>query len=182
MSGIMVAVAGNAQNFVYVPGLWVSELASADLSPIDGSASSTGNNTVTVTRNWIGYFTPASTGSVNLSIQVSASVEFNSFNSGASTTGRLWLGSTAIAGNNAQADISITRTSGTGTSTVAFNLTAGVYYPIRIRWNGSYTGGFVDDFFSFREGIATGSIAFLVNNSTNVTNRIFYNSIPPQGF
>jgi hypothetical protein len=177
MTGIMVAVAGNTQNIIYASGLWVSELGGADQSPIDGSASSSGNNTVTVTRNWIGYFIPASTGSITLGIQATAAVEFNSFSSSASTTGRLWLGAAAAAGNNNQADITNTRTSGTGTVNANFSLTAGVYYPLRIRWDGSYTGGFVSNFFGVQDATATGSIAFLASGSTNVSNRIFYNSL-----
>jgi hypothetical protein len=175
MTGIMVAVAGNAQNVAYAPGLYVVETASVQQSPITASASSTGNNTVTVTRNWIGYFIPASTASVTLGIQVSASSDSNSFDSIASTTGRLWLGDAAAAGNNNQADITNTRTSGTGTQNASFSLTAGVYYPLRIRWTGAYTGGF-----NFNFGFATtasGSITFLASGSSDVSNRIFYNSL-----
>jgi hypothetical protein len=175
MTGIMVAVVGNAQNISYAPGLYVVETASVQQSPITASASSTGNNTVTVTRNWIGYFIPASTASVTLGIQVSASSDFNSFNSSASTTGRLWLGDAAAAGNNNQADITNTRTSGTATVNASFLLTAGAYYPLRIRWNGSYTGG-SDNFFGFAT-TASGSITFLASGSSNVSDRIFYNSL-----
>ena len=171
----MVAVAGNAQNVEYTPGLYVVETASVQQSPITASASSTGSTTVTVTRNWIGYFFPASTGDVDLSIQVSAFTDFNSFSSSASTTGRLWLGANAPDGDNTQADITNTRTSGTGTQNASFSLTAGVYYPLRIRWNGSYTGGF--DFDTFNATTASGSITFLASGSSNVSGRIFYNSL-----
>lgn len=165
MSGIMAAVAGNAQNIILVSGLWVSELNTAQQSPITASTSTEGF--VQITRNWIGYFLSPSTGSVGLSIQVSA---FQG--DSATTTGRLWLGSNAIAGNNAEADITITRTFGSATSTANFNLTAGVRYPVRIRWNGTYDGdsGFFGD-------PAGGSVTFLANGSSNVSGTIFYNSL-----
>jgi hypothetical protein len=183
MTGIMVAVAGTVQNSpLLAPGLYIVESASVQQSPITGSASSTGSNTVNVTRNWIGYFLPASTGNVNLSIQVSATVDFNSITGTASTTGRLWLGDAAIAGNTAQANISISRTFGFGTSTATFNLISGVNYPLRIRWDGSYFGGVGDDGFSIVNTTSSGSITFLVNSSSNVSNRIFYNQIAPPGF
>jgi hypothetical protein len=166
MAGIMVAVAGNAQNIQYVSGLWVVEQNTTQQSPITSSTSTTGF--VSIARNWVGYFLSPSTGSVGLSIQVSAfQGDF------AETVGRLWLGNNAIAGNNAQASITISRNFGTGTSTANFNLTAGVYYPIRIRWNGTYDGssGF------FFDEPAGGSITFLASGSSNVTGRIFYNSL-----
>jgi hypothetical protein len=182
MTGIMVAVAGTGQNTLLVSGLYVVETESAQQSPITAATSSTGESLVTITRNWIGYFLPAATGNVNLSVQVSASSNFNSFNASASTTGRLWLGDNAEAGINNQANIVINRTFGTGTSTAAFNLTAGVYYPLRIRWNGSYYGGTIFNEFSSEPGTASGTITFLVNSSSNVTNRIFYDQIAPPGF
>jgi hypothetical protein len=163
MSGIMVAVAGNAQNIVYVSGLYIVETNTAQQSPIFASASNT-----TITRNWIGYFLSPSTGSVSLAVQVTA--DAGGFDGSASTTGRLWLGNNAAAGVNNQADITITRTSGSGTSTVNFNLVQGVYYPLRIRWNGSYSSST----FGFE---SSGSITFLASGSSNVSDRIFYNSL-----
>jgi hypothetical protein len=48
-------------------------------------------------------------------------------------------------------------------------MTAGVYYPIRIQWNGEYDPGFFG-------ADSSGSITFLAAGSSNVTNRIFYNT------
>jgi len=163
MSGIMVAVAGNAQNIVYVSGLYIVETNTVQQSPITASASNT-----TITRNWIGYFLSPSTGSVSLAIQVTA--DAGGFDGSASTTGRLWLGDNAAAGNNNQADITISRTSGTGTTTANINLVEGVYYPLRIRWNGSY----FSSSFGFN---SSGSITFLSSGSSDVSGRIFYNSL-----
>ena len=160
MTGIMVAVAGNTQNIVYSSGLWLSELNSVDLSPITASAVNT-----SITRNWIGYFLSPSTGSVNLSIQAFANE--GSAGGDAFTVGRLWLGSNAAAGNDANADIVA---SGNQTITVSFNLVAGVYYPLRIRYIGSYSEGFFGD-------NSSGGVTFLASGSSNVSGRIFYNSL-----
>jgi hypothetical protein len=164
MTGIMAAVAGNAQNIVYATGLWTVETSTVQQSPVTGSTSTSGFQTIT--RNWIGYFLSPSTGSVSLGVQVNAF----SGNS-AETTGRLWLGSAAAAGNNAQADVTLTRTSGTSSQSANFNLTQGVYYPVRIRWNGTYEAGF---FFGNNAG---GSVTFLLSGGSNVAGRIFYNSL-----
>jgi hypothetical protein len=163
MSGVMVAVAGNAQNVIYAAGLYKVETSTVQQSPVTDSTST--SDSQTIERNWIGYFLSPSTGSVNLGVQATA---FQG--DSAQTTGRLWLGSTAAAGNNAQADVTITRFFGSGTSSANFNLTQGVYYPVRIRWNGIYQG---DPF----NNDAGGSITFQLGGSSNVSGRIFYNSL-----
>jgi hypothetical protein len=179
MTGIMTAVAGNAQNVLYAPGLYIVETSTVQQSPISDSASATGpSQSILIVRNWIGYFLPNTTGSVDLNIQVSASAGTNA---SASTTGRLWLGDNAIAGSNTQADITISRTSGSGISTATFNLISNTYYPLRIRWNGSYSGG-QTSFPSASLTTASGSILFSVNLSSNVSGRIFYNTVSPPGF
>jgi hypothetical protein len=163
MSGIMAAVAGNAQNIVYVSGLWVVETNTVQQSPITASTSTSGSQTIT--QNWIGYFLSPSTGSVTLSVQTTAGTT-GGVTTSASTTGRLWLGSNADAGNNANADIIA---SGNQTINVNFTLVQGIYYPIRLRWNGSYQGSAFNNAF--------GSITFLASGSSNVSGTIFYNSL-----
>jgi hypothetical protein len=163
----MASVAGNAQNIIYTAGLRVTDLGIIDQSPIDGSVN-VDNGTITVTRNWIGYFLSPTTGSVNLGVQVTAyRGDF------AETIGRVWLGTNAIAGIDAQADVTAAVSFGTISQSSNFNLVAGVYYPVRIRWNGGYTG---DNSF-FGSGSAGGSIIFLLGGSNNVSGRIFYNSL-----
>ena len=49
-------------------------------------------------------------------------------------------------------------------------MTQGVYYPIRIQWNGEYDGGFFG-------ADSDGSITFLASGSSNVSGRIFYNAL-----
>ena len=154
----MAAIAGNAQNIVYVNGLFVVGV-DADLSPIEGSATNT-----SVSRTWIGYFTPATTATVTLSLQTTA--DAGSFGGSASTTGQLWFGANAIIPSGA-ADITATNNQ---TSSANFAMTQGVYYPIRIVWTGDYEeGAFGSD--------SDGSITFLAAGSSNVTNRIFYNTL-----
>lgn len=157
MSGIMAAIAGNAQNIVYVNGLFVVGVG-ADLSPIEGSATNT-----SISRTWIGYFTPATTDTVTLSLQTTADAAFGG---SASTTGQLWFGSDAITGSGT-ADIIA---SDDQFASANFPMTQGVYYPIRIQWDGDYNGGFFG-------ADSDGSITFLAADSSNVTNRIFYNSL-----
>jgi hypothetical protein len=160
MSGIMVAVAGNAQNIIYVNGLW-NTTTGADLSPITASATNT-----SITRTWIGYFTPASTGTVTLSLQAFANA--GDFGGSASTQGRLWFGATAISGfDNSNFTIFA---SGNQTVSANINMTQGIYYPIRIRYDGSYSEGFFGD-------DSSGSLTLLAALSSNVSGRIFYNSL-----
>lgn len=163
MSGIMAAIAGNAQNIAYADGLFAVGVG-ADLSPITDSVSTTGS--VTVTKDWIGYFLSPFTGSVSLSVQTTRSA--GAGGGSASTTGRLWLGDNAAAGNNAAANITANNNQ---TSSANFELAAGIYYPLRIRWNGSYQGGS----FFFSSTSSGGSITFLASGSTDVSGQIFYN-------
>jgi hypothetical protein len=163
MSGVMTATVGTttAVNILYGAGLY-NNVTGVDLSPITGSESIFAGST-SVDQTWIGYFTPASTGTTTLSLQTTA-VE-DDFNDNASTTGQLWFGSGAITGSGA-ANITANNNQ---TSSANFAMTQGVYYPVRIRWTGSYSvGGFGGD--------ASGSITFSAAGSSNVTNRIFYNT------
>ena len=163
MSGIMTAIVGTiAPNVVYGAGLF-NNVTGVDLSPITGSVNIFFGST-SVDRTWIGYFTPASTATVTLSLQTTAFED--DFNDNASTTGQLWFGSGAITGSGA-ANITANNNQ---TASANFAMTQGVFYPIRIRWTGSYSvGGF--------SGGADGSITFLAAGSSNVTNRIFYHTL-----
>jgi hypothetical protein len=163
MSGIMAAVAGTTRpNIIYADGLF-NTTTGVDLSPITASATNVG----TITRTWIGYFLPASTATVTLSLQTTRDQGFGAF---ASTVGRLWLGSNAVSGfTDGNANITATNSQ---TSSVNFAMTQGVYYPVRIRWDGEYFEG--GGLFG---GNASGSITFLAAGSSDVTNRIFYNTL-----
>ena len=164
MSGIMTAMVGTttAVNILYGAGLF-NNVTGVDLSPITGSVFVNFGSS-SVDQTWIGYFTPVSTGTTTLSLQTTAFEE--NFGDDASTTGQLWFGSGAITGSGA-ANITA---SNNQTSSANFAMTQGVYYPIRIRWTGSYSVG------GFFGGSAQGSITFLAAGSSNVTNRIFYNT------
>jgi len=160
MSGIMAAIVGaTAPNIIYGAGLY-NTTTGADQSPISESATST-----SISRTWIGYFTPASTSTVTLSLQTSADPGFGG---SASTVGRLWVGATAISGFT-DGNANITSVNDDFESTNV-SMTQGVYYPIRIKWDGDYNDGFFGS-------DSSGSITFYAAGSTNVTNRIFYNTL-----
>jgi hypothetical protein len=163
----MVAVAGTSENIIYAAGLYNTSTG-VDQSPINGSVNNFNTGT-TVTRNytWIGYFTPVSTATVSLSLQTTATTG-GGFGDSASTTGRLWLGATAKSGfTDGNANITA---SGSQTVSASFPMSLGVWYAIRIQWVGSYTAG------AFGTS-ASGSLTFLASGSSNVTDRIFYNSL-----
>jgi len=165
MTGIMAAVAGTSQNIIYAAGLY-NTTTGVDQSPITGSVTIFGGSS-SVDQTWIGYFTPDSTATVSLSLQTTAST--GNFLDSASTTGRLWLGATAKSGfTTGNANITAT---GNQTVSASFPMSLGVRYAIRIQWVGSYSvGGVFGD-------SSSGSLTFLASGSSNVTNRIFYNSI-----
>ena len=162
----MAAVAGTSQNIIYAAGLYNTSTG-VDQSPINGSVNIFSGSS-SVNQTWIGYFTPASTATVSLSLQTTATA--GDFGDSASTTGRLWLGATAQSGfTDGNANITATDNQ---TVSASFPMSLGVRYAIRIQWVGSYIvgGGFFGD-------SASGSLTFLDSGSSNVTNRIFYNSI-----
>jgi hypothetical protein len=166
MSGIMTAMVGTttAVSVLYGAGLY-NNVTGVDLSPISGSASIS-NGSISVDQTWIGYFTPASTGTTTLSLQTAA--DASNFGGSASTTGQLWLGSGAISGSGG-ADITVFNNQ---FASANFPMTQGVYYPIRIQWTGSYSSGGFD----FGD-TSSGSILFYANFDFNVSDRIFYNTL-----
>jgi hypothetical protein len=166
MSGIMTAMVGtvSAVSVVYGAGLY-NNVTGVDLSPISGSVNIFFGST-TVDQTWIGYFTPAVSGTVNLGLQVQSFT--GGFDDSASTTGQLWVGNGAITGAG-PANVTVFDNQFLGAN---FAMTQGVYYPIRIRWTGSYSVGF--NGFS---NSAFGSITFFADSNSNVTNRIFYNTL-----
>jgi hypothetical protein len=159
MSGIMTAAVGavTAVNKLYTAGLYIVG-SGADTSPITNSATNT-----FVSTTWIGYFTPASSGTTTLSLQTTA--DAGSSGGSASTTGQLWFDTDALVPSGS-ADITATNNQ---TVSANFSMTQGVYYPVRIVWTGNYEEGFFGD-------NSSGSITFLAAGSSDVTNRIFYNA------
>jgi len=159
MSGIMSAVAGNGQNIVYTAGLYGP--AGVDQSPINDSDS---NNETPFVRNWVGYYRPASTGSVLFGLQT---VWSSSQSDGQYSIGYVWVGNTAKSGYNSGNAL---LTSNDSYATGSVSLIAGQYYPIRIQWS-----AYLPDpgFFSNTDG----SMAFYVNSSTTLGSTIFYNSL-----
>lgn len=162
MSGIMSAVAGNGQNIIYTAGLYGP--AGADQSPILESDS---NDNTPFVRTWIGYYKPASTGSILFNLQTiwSSDEPFN----GQYSTGLLWVGNVAKSGYNSGNALLFSNNS-TGSGSIS--LVAGQYYPIRIQWSAylPFDGGFF--------GFSTlGQMLFSGEGSSTVTGKIFYNSL-----
>jgi hypothetical protein len=166
---VLAALAGNAQNIIYSGGLYVVDQALVDQSPITSSISVSGpGGSATLNRNWIGYFLSPTSGTVSMAITTTASAGGN--DASAVTQGRLWLGSNAATGSNGTADILATNNQTSGAN---FSLTQGVYYPLRIRWTGTYQGGGTN----FFPTPASGSIIFASDGSSDVSGRIFYNNL-----
>jgi len=183
MTGIMAAIAGGTQNIIYAAGLYNSSVGSADTSPIDFSATSQGGSSLSYNYTWAGYYRPASTGTVTLGLATSYQ-EFVQFlgnynwGGGGSVVARFWLGQNAIS-NPTVGNANIT--SDNNTATYAPSLVAGIYYPVRINMIVSlpysafaYQWRFNPP--SYYAGWATGSFNFQQNGSTNVTDRIWYNT------
>jgi len=160
MTGIMTAIAGTvATNVLYADGLY-NTTDGVDLSPITGSAVN-----ITLTRTWIGYYKPASTATVKLGIQTLRSAGNNG--GSASTSGRLWFGDNAESGFT-DGNANVTAINQYSTSNIS--MTGGVYYPIRIRWDGDYEEGFFSS-------DSSGSITLFVNDNSTVTGLVFYNTL-----
>jgi hypothetical protein len=159
MSGIMAAVAGNGQNIVYASGLYGP--FGVDPSPVTDSDS---DNETPFTRYWIGYYRPASTGSVLFGLQT---VWSSGQSAGQYSIGYVWVGNTAksgfVAGNAVLA-------SNDNYATGSVPLIGGQYYPIRIEWS-----AYLPDpgFFSS----TSGSMTFYVNSTPTLGTTIFYNTI-----
>jgi hypothetical protein len=158
MSGIMAAVAGIGQNIVYATGLYGP--AGVDLTPI---ADSDSNNEIPFERYWIGYYRPATTGSVLFGLQTL----WSGSNVGQYSIGYVWVGSTAISGFVAGNAV---LASDDNYATGSVSLIGGQYYPIRIEW-----AAYLPDpgFFSNTNG----SMNFYVNSTTVLGTTIFYNSL-----
>ena len=182
MTGIMAAVAGGTQNVIYAAGLY-NIGQGVDTSPIEYSATSSGG-ALSYNFTWIGYYRPASTGTVTLGLATSyqefvQSIGYYNWGGGGFTVAYLWFGNTAISGFNT-GNASITSNNSLGTFSPS--LVAGIYYPIRINLimslpydSEAYQWRFFP-FPAYYPGWAEGSFNFQQNGSTNVSDRIWYNT------
>jgi hypothetical protein len=137
MTGIMSAIAGNAQNIVYASGLYGP--TGVDQAPINGSDL---NNSVVQSKTWIGYFRPTAGGSNSFGI--SAAWTSDDTGEGQYSRAYVWVGALALSGyTTGNALAAADNSSGSGSAT----LVAGQYYPIRVQWN--YYFPFDGGFFGF---------------------------------
>lgn len=173
MTGIVAAFAGinGSVNVLYTAGLYRTGIG-ADQSPITVSESSQ-FGAASYNYTWIGYYRPATTGSVSLSLQCPYQEYQDGFptnwGGGGNSTGRLWFGSIAISGfNNSNANITAVNT----TSSTSISMVAGNYYPIRINWQTTlpYT---TSGTFNTRFFWAESSITFSAAGSSTVS--VWYN-------
>ena len=184
MTGIMAAVAGGTQNVIYGAGLYNSSVGSADTSPIDFSATSSGGGSLSYNYTWAGYYRPAATGSVTLGLATSYQEvvqNIGNFNwgGGGSVVAYFWLGSNAVS-NPQVGNANIV--SNNNTSSYSPSLVAGIYYPIRINMivslpynSQAYQWRFFP-FPAYYPGWAEGSFNFQSSGSTNVSGLIWYNT------
>jgi hypothetical protein len=184
MTGIMAAIAGGTQNIIYGAGLYNSSVGSVDTSPIDFSASSSGGGSLSYNYTWAGYYRPATTGTVTLGLATSYQevVQFignYNWGGGGFAVAYFWLGQNAIS-NPQVGNANIV--SNNNTATYSPSLVAGIYYPVRINMIVSlpYNSQAYQWRFGFNPayypGWANGSFNFQQNGSTNVTDRIWYNT------
>jgi hypothetical protein len=181
MSGIMAAVAGTGQNVIYANGLFNTTYG-VELSPIDiGTVSSIGGAT-SVTYQWIGYYKP----STSASVQLGAICNYNEYYSaggitfpypwigGGNSTCYIWTGNTAKSGwavGNQTAFIQ------NGTGGGNFGATANSYVPIRIQWSCvlpqqyQYYAPTTYNFF------AEANFTFTIASTSSISGRIFYNTL-----
>ena len=104
---------------------------------------------------WLGYFKPTTTETYTLFI----SSDDGSY---------LWIGANAISGfTTANSTINNGGAHGPVEVSATVSLTAGIYYPIRMQF-GEIGGG---DVFTFNHSTPT------ITKTTNVTGKVFYNSI-----
>ncbi len=177
MSGIMAAVAGGTQNVIYAAGLYNTTLG-VDTTPITASGSSF-TGAVSYNYTWIGYYRPASTGSVTLGLQCPYTEYVDpggqtSWSGAGTSLGYMWIGNTAKSGyNSSNAIITASKTTGTSVQ----SLTAGLYYPVRINWTTSLPYFFDDNFFTDYTYYAESSLTFTVNSSSTVSGLVWYNSL-----
>lgn len=112
------------------------------------------NDGETFSVQWLGYFYPDTT-------------ETYTFFTSSDDASYMWIGDNAVTGfTTANATVNNGGLHGTRERSGTAALTAGVYYPIRIQF-GENTGG---DVLTFNFSTPT------ITKTTNVTNRVFYNS------
>jgi hypothetical protein len=174
MSGIMAAVAGGTQNVIYGAGLYKVGIG-PETSPVDFSASSQFGD-FSVTYTWLGYYRPASTGTVALGMTGTYTEYLSgygqySWGGGGYVSGYIWVGSNAVSNPTAgNANVTMYNNS----ASYSPSLIAGIYYPIRLQM--SMYLPYNPNYFSFYQAYATGAFAFTSGGTSTVTNLIWYNT------
>lgn len=181
----MAAVAGTGQNVIYANGLYNTTYG-VELSPIDIGGATSENGAYSVTYQWIGYYRPATSASVQLGavcnyaeyyrINGGATYNYN-WGGGGNSTCYIWTGNTAKSGWAAGNQTAFIQN---GTGGGNFGATANSYVPIRIQWSTNlpydfYTYGIGGG--QYVEYFAQSNFAFTIAGTSSVSGRIFYNTL-----
>lgn len=179
MTGIAACLTAAAPNAIYAAGLRQQQPSVAtDLSPISVGTTSSQSTAINVTYEWIGYFRPSVSGTIQLGANCPYT-EYYRFNfqnfvfdwgGGGNSTCYIWTGSTAISGYNTGNATAFIQNEQNSTG---FAAVVGVNYPIRIQWSTSLPRVSSSGIVYF----ATSSFSFLVNSDSNVSGQIFYNTL-----
>jgi hypothetical protein len=181
MSGIMAAVAGTGQNVIYANGLYNTTYG-VELSPIDIGTLSSRFGANSVTYQWIGYYRPATSASVQLGA-ICNYVEYldDPFNGtypynwggGGNSTCYIWTGNTAKSGFNGGNATAVIQN---GTGGGNFGATANSYVPIRIQWS-TFLPYQAQTYFRTYYYFAESNFTFTIAGNAGVSGRIFYNTL-----
>lgn len=180
MSGIMAAVAGTGQNVIYANGLFNTTYG-VETSPIDIGTQSSLGGAFSVTYQWIGYYKPSTSASVQLGAICNYVEYYNqngtypyNWGGGGNSTCYIWTGNTAKSGYDGSNYTALIQN---GTGGGNFGATANSYVPIRIQWS-CYLPRDVQFFFPFvYTFFAEANFTFTIAGSSNVSGRIFYNTL-----
>ena len=180
MSGIMAAVAGTGQNVIYANGLYNTTYG-VELSPIDIGTQSSQNGAFSVTYQWIGYYKPSTSASVQLGAICNYAEYYDqggifpyNWGGGGNSTCYIWTGNTAKSGWAAGNQTAFIQNGSGGGN---FGATANSYVPIRIQWScvlpyqSQYFFPYTYTYF------AEANFAFTIAGTSSISGRIFYNTL-----
>ena len=178
----MAAVAGTGQNVIYANGLYNTTYG-VETSPIDIGTVSSYDGATSVTYQWIGYYKPSTSASVQLgavcnyaeyySTNYGGPYQYN-WGGGGNSTCYIWTGNTAKSGYNGSNYTALIQN---GTGGGNFGAQANSYVPIRIQWS-TYLPQYYQyySFYTYNY-FAQSNFAFTIGGTSSISGRIFYNTL-----
>lgn len=180
MSGIIAAVAGTGQNVIYANGLFNTTYG-VELSPIDIGTQSSQGGAVSLTYQWIGYYKPSTSASVQLGAVCNYAEYYSSggtfpynWGGGGNSTCYIWTGNTAKSGYNGSNYTALIQN---GTGGGNFGAQANSYVPIRIQWSCSLPQQYQTFGFTTYNFFAQANFTFTIAGSSSVSGLIWYNTL-----